>query len=271
MNRISFIRNVAALAFGTALPTRLARSYQKIYLSQCFVAGFQFSGGPERLAYMSNGDLLDLRREPENPEDPRAIALYHNENKIGFVPKRENKTLSRLLDADMTPLVAEITHLNKDAATWENVRIAIYMLKEKHGPLPSDAAYLTQVKEPSYRSVAAGKKSRKRNNDNWHDTLVQQSKTDHIYSLIYGDLYPDFGGPNHDSDFVVVRESRMPSYFRDVYVADVSGHMRGIAPPYGKKDYMVMRTDRLSNYLEAAKGMKEVYNDKGNNFIELIF
>jgi hypothetical protein len=152
MNRGSFIRNIFSLGIGSTIPGRL-HNYKKVYLLECFVAGFQFYTGPAHLERMQPGDLLELRREPDNEVDKRAIAVYHNLHKIGFIPARDNKTLSRLIDADVVPLVAEITRLEPNAARWENVRIAVSLLKEQRGPLPNHALYLTQLKEPKYKTL----------------------------------------------------------------------------------------------------------------------
>ncbi len=266
MNRGSFIRNIFALGVGVQIPGRM-RNYKKVYLLECFVAGFQFYAGPERIDGMKKCDLLELRREPENEADSRAIAVYYNFHKIGFIPSRDNKTLSRLIDADVIPLVAEITHLEPNAARWENVRIAVYLLKEQPGPLPNHALYLTQLKEPKYKTLNKGNKPK-----DWYKILETESKTDHFYTLWYSNgPYPNMPWPTHNNDFIVIRKSRMPSYFRDVYREHVVTDFIDIDPPYGEKDYMAMRTGNLGNYLEAAKRIEEVYDNAGNNYLELHF
>lgn len=266
MNRASFIRNIFALGAGMHLPRKLSH-YKKIYLHECFVAGFQFYSGPERMVQMKKGDLLELRREPDNEADSRAIAIYHNLHKIGFIPARDNKTLSRLIDADVIPLVAEITHIEPNAARWENVRIAISVLKEQRGPLPNHAVYLTQLKEPKYKTLNKGNKPK-----DWYAILEKESKTDHFYDLWYGNgPYPDMPAPTHNNDFVVIRKSRMPAYFREVYEDHVALPHIDIEPKWGPRDYMVMKTGFLGNYLEAAQRIEEVYDKKGNNYLELHF
>ncbi|MBX2907225.1 MAG: HIRAN domain-containing protein [Taibaiella sp.] len=266
MNRGSFIRNIVTLGLGAKIPAGF-RNYKKIYLLECFVAGFQFYSGPERLEQMKEGDLLELRREPDNEADSRAIAVYHNLHKIGFIPARDNKTLSRLIDADVIPLVAEITHLEQTAARWENVRIAVSLLKEQRGPLPNHAVYLMQLNEPNYKTLNKGNKPK-----DWYAILEKESKTDHFYSLWYSNgPYPDMPAPTHNNDFIVIRKSRMPAYFRDQYQNHVAVPHIDIDPPYGAKDYIVMKTGFLGNYLEAARRIEEVYDNKGDNYLELHF
>lgn len=156
MNRKGFISKLLALDGFAAIPKLWVKSYTKIYLLQCFVAGFRYYKGPALLETMKAGDMLQLVREPKNKYDECAIALHFNNEKIGFIPAAENAMPSRLLDAEVVELMAEITHPETDAATWENVRIAVYVLKEITAPMPSKAKYLTQQDTPVYRSLKTG-------------------------------------------------------------------------------------------------------------------
>ncbi len=266
MNRASFIRNIIGLGIGAKIPGKL-RNFKKIYLLECFVAGFRFYSGPDRLHLMQTGDLLELRREPDNEVDECAIAVYHNLHKIGFIPARDNKVLSRLIDADVIALVAEITHIEPKAAEWENVRIAVSLLKEQHGPLPNHALYLTELKPPTYRTL-----NRKKKTKDWYEILEQESQNDHFYSLWYSNgPYPDAPSPTHDKDFVIVRKSELPASFADTYMQDVAEELVNITNEDGICDYVVLRSDSLNKYLKAAQKIYEVFDDNGDNFLELVF
>ncbi|MBK8845582.1 MAG: HIRAN domain-containing protein [Bacteroidetes bacterium] len=77
------------------------------------------------------GGMLELVREPGNKHDEFAVALHFNSKKIGFVPAESNEMLARLIDIGTPQMMVEITHLKTEAAYWEQVAIAIYVLKEK--------------------------------------------------------------------------------------------------------------------------------------------
>lgn len=62
------------------------------------VAGFQYYGGPALVRRLKPGALFNLVREPENPYDPYAVEIYVGEVKLGYVPRSDNRHLSRLLD-----------------------------------------------------------------------------------------------------------------------------------------------------------------------------
>lgn len=124
MNRSGFLKQlIASIAIGR-LPVSVTKDFRKIYLLQCFVAGFRYYEGMQMLDTMKEGDLLELVREPNNEYDDCAIALHLQGRKIGFVPSSVNEMLSYLLDADALSLFAVITHLEKNTQPWENVAIA---------------------------------------------------------------------------------------------------------------------------------------------------
>jgi HIRAN domain len=153
MHRSVFLKKlIASLAIGR-LPVTVTKQFRKIYLLQCFVAGFRFYEGMQLLGQMKAGDLLELRREPANEHDECAIALYWQNNKIGYVPGDTNEMLSHLLDANALSLFAVITHLEKGAKPWEHVAIAVYFVQEADDALPAHASYLTRIEAPHYRTL----------------------------------------------------------------------------------------------------------------------
>ncbi|HOZ97471.1 MAG TPA: HIRAN domain-containing protein [Niabella sp.] len=153
MRRSQFIRGIIGVLGVSALPSKMVKQYQRIYLLQSFVRGFRFYEGPKLLDQMQEGDLLQLKREPDNKFDDHAIALFFNNRKIGFLPQEDNEILSKLMDAEVVDLQAGITHLEKAAQAWENVHVAVFVLKELKDPLPETAKYLTVLETPHYHSL----------------------------------------------------------------------------------------------------------------------
>jgi len=153
MHRSVFLqRLIASLAIGR-LPVEITKQFRKIYLLQCFAAGFRHYEGMQLLEQMKAGDLLELVREPDNKYDDCAIALHWQGKKIGFIPADTNEMLSYLLDAEALSLFAVITHLEKNAQPWENVAVAIYFVQEVNKDLPAHAGYLTLIEAPHYRTL----------------------------------------------------------------------------------------------------------------------
>jgi hypothetical protein len=138
MKRLEFIHRLLAFVGFSLLPGKSmqAKQYRKFYLLQCFVRGFQYYEGPSWISQMKEGDLLELVREPDNAYDQAAM-------------------LSKLLDIGVPALIAEITFLEPRAAAWENVAVAIYVLKEIPvlEQVSSSTACLTRLETPQYRSL----------------------------------------------------------------------------------------------------------------------
>ena len=153
MNRLQFLKRFVGIAGFGFMPLSEIFTKRKIYLLQCFVAGFRFNNGMELLELMEVNDVIELKREPNNEHDTSAIALYWQQEKIGYVPADNNLILAKLLDAEALPLFAIITHLNKKVKPWENVSIAIYFLQEEKKELHPHALYLQNLYRPHYTSL----------------------------------------------------------------------------------------------------------------------
>ncbi len=72
------------------------------------------------------GDILPLRREPQNHYDARAIQVLNGkEERIGYVPRVDNTVLSRLMDAGKL-LYAKVKSVD-GGYNWLRIDIDIYM------------------------------------------------------------------------------------------------------------------------------------------------
>jgi len=158
MKRADFLQRLIGVAIFGKLPISTLITKRKVYLLQCFVAGFRHYKGMELLEEMEVNDLLELSREPDNVYDDFAIALYWQQEKIGFIPAEFNETIARLLDAEALPLLASITHLKKDVKPWENVVVAVYFLQEEK-VLPPHADYLQKLEDPVYKTETSQNKN----------------------------------------------------------------------------------------------------------------
>lgn len=153
MNRSDFLQRLIAIAGYGNFKLQALVPKRKIYLQQFFVAGFRHYNGMDLLPYMEVNDLLELRREPDNEHDDCAIALYWQQEKIGYIPAEQNEMLAKLMDAQALPLLGRITHLNREVKPWENVVAAVYFLQDESVEIPPYAGYLKQVAQPIYTTT----------------------------------------------------------------------------------------------------------------------
>lgn len=154
LKRLILISGFGSFKLQTLIPKR------KIYLQQFFVAGFRHYKGMDLLPYIQENDLLELRREPENNHDECAIALYWQQEKIGYIPAEINEMTSKLLDAKALPLLGMVTHLNREVKPWENVVAAIYFLQDDTIKIAPHANYLQQLQTPIYTTTKKTKRNK---------------------------------------------------------------------------------------------------------------
>lgn len=98
-----------------------------ILLIETHIAGTTYIEGIEELeVYLHIDDRLDLLREVDNKYDKHAIIIKTIDGvKLGYVPRKDNIILSRLMDAGKL-LYAKIVS-KKHIDSWVNIYIEIYM------------------------------------------------------------------------------------------------------------------------------------------------
>lgn len=99
---------------------------ERILLQASPLAGFQYYHGKQLWDEMRVNDALELVREPDNVHDPRAVRVEWHGIKLGYVPRRDNEAVARLLDRG-SRLEARITRLVKTRNPWQRVLFEVYV------------------------------------------------------------------------------------------------------------------------------------------------
>lgn len=128
MDRRRFFKSLFGIT--TLLPvTLVARPHLSpnppLTLLTSSLAGFQYYSGQYLWPKISRGDGLWLLREPDNPHDKRAVALFWDGYKIGYVPRRDNTVIAQLMDQSL-PLECRITEKNESPDPWKRIRFSVY-------------------------------------------------------------------------------------------------------------------------------------------------
>lgn len=289
MNRTTFIKNLIGLFGVGALPKALVKQYQKVYLLQCFVRGFRFHQGPKLLEQMTVGQLLELQREPQNEHDACAIALYCGPHMIGYIPREENEILSRLMDAQLVELLAEITHIEPKAQAWEHVAIAVYVLKEiTNEPLPETASYLTTIESPNYRTLRSSNDRLTRVSyaqpalhyerkeiltaDDFYTALEEHSKDGSVYGLIHeGINTPQKMELAVQESRIIINRNRLPQDLQlDDVVKALDDEIVNIDGHFAENGYVVANIDRLAELSARIQRFTEVTDNEGRLFFDAI-
>jgi hypothetical protein len=124
----AFLKSLLALAFLVAFPaaSEPSRAKATILVQASPVAGFQYHEGKEVWDSLKAGDALELVREPDNPYDGNAVRVEWQGRTLGYVPRRENGAVARMLDRG-TRLQAKIVRLKKARRPWERVLFEVYL------------------------------------------------------------------------------------------------------------------------------------------------
>lgn len=126
LGRRSFLHGLLALSF-LAIPARAAASGPAHYdLNHFPVAGFQYYAGPARIHLFRPGDSLALIAEPENRFDAYAVRIEHQGVKLGYVPRTDNRHLSRLL-RQWAKLTCRVTDVRPEGPTWRMLQVTARM------------------------------------------------------------------------------------------------------------------------------------------------
>lgn len=69
-----------------------------------------------------NNDILSIEREKDNPHDPCAILVKHNDEPIGYLPKEDAKYISTEIDVNKTKYIAKVNQV-VERRDFKEVRI----------------------------------------------------------------------------------------------------------------------------------------------------
>lgn len=128
IGRREFFKAMGVATLIPFAPLKQESERRRIDLLEVHIAGFQYHEGmrPEVFSMLGKGDELVLRREPDNPYDPSAIAMVtRTGSKLGYLPRRTNGIPAAILDQGVTTR-AEIVAIDALAPTWERVRVRVW-------------------------------------------------------------------------------------------------------------------------------------------------
>lgn len=268
----------------SALPKSIVKQYHRIYLLQSFVRGFRFYDGSKMINNMKEGDMLQLVREPQNPQDTKAIALHFNQQKIGYIPKEDNEILSRLLDADLIRLQAEITHLQVEAKAWENVSISVYVLKESHEPLPENAKYLSILETPYYRTLKISKEKVAMlyydevigedevfDSDIFYENLASNSTNSDIHIYVKSILEKEETTQNIIGEGrIIINKNKLPPDLQNTSISQVlTKEEISLHDFFDENGYLVANINKISTIPDRIKEVVTIIDKYGRTFYEI--
>jgi hypothetical protein len=106
-------RLLLAAVLAASVTARPAFSAEAVLVVQRSpLAGFRHYEGRDAWPALKVGDRLELMREPDNPHDANAVRVSWRGRMLGYVPRRDNAAVARLMDRGAT-LEARIAALTE--------------------------------------------------------------------------------------------------------------------------------------------------------------
>ncbi len=278
LTRAQFLKNLIGFYGLSAFAVDLAVEYQKVYLLHFFVRGFQYYDGPKNIDRINRDGLVDLVREPDNPYDENAIAIYFEGHKIGYVPREDNFVLSNIIDAGLLDLQAEITFVEPDAATWEQISVAIYALKEKNGDLPP---HLTKIEKPEYYTIKKGKDTYQRiydysteevmDADDFFSVLLENSEDDGVYDLMHTIFENETEMTNAiEQGRLVVHKNKISREELEELAGKINDQILEIENVFGEEGYIVANVNKIARIPSKIENIVKITDEQGRAFFEII-
>jgi len=127
MQRRTFFQSLFGGMGAAMIGSQIHARDRTILLQESPVVGFQYYRGNAIWPLLRVGEKLSLVRESLNDHDRDAVAVYFRNDKLGFVPQRENRTIAQMLDHGES-LEATISKVLDESDPWERIRISIFLV-----------------------------------------------------------------------------------------------------------------------------------------------
>ena len=124
MQRRTFFRRLFGSLGAVVASQSVGAADRSVLIQESPIAGFQFHRGDAIWPSLIVGQELVLVRESSNSHDPDAVAIYFQEEQLGYVPRGDNRAIAQMLYRG-EKLEARIRQCVDQGDPWEPGRITI--------------------------------------------------------------------------------------------------------------------------------------------------
>ncbi len=100
-------------------------SFYFIFFDEFYVAGYRYYDGLLIEDSLLPGKEVRFQRKPDCLEDTGAVEIYTGRKKLGYIPRKDNAYISKLLDQGVT-VKGEICKRNFDDRIRKRIKITAY-------------------------------------------------------------------------------------------------------------------------------------------------
>ena len=120
-------RFLLRLSLGLAISLTALAGEVRVLVQSSPLAGFRYYAGETLWHDMREGDRLALVREADNPHDANAVRVEWRGQKLGYLPRAENRAVAAAIDNGET-VDARIAKLRQHRNPWQRVLIEVYVV-----------------------------------------------------------------------------------------------------------------------------------------------
>lgn len=104
---------------------------KRLHYKSMFIAGFKYYEGAFVFKDLSVGTRLQMIADPKNQYDDNAVELHFKNTKLGFIPRSQNYSISKLLIAGHDVFEAVVQQVSPDENPDKQIRVGIYISVEE--------------------------------------------------------------------------------------------------------------------------------------------
>ncbi len=124
---------------------------KKVYYDSFFIAGFSYYEGTLNFKKLEVGDKVDIVIDDENTYDKHALIIKYKDAKLGYIPKRKNKAISKIIRSGYNIFEAYIQQKDSNAHSEEQIKIIIYIKSKTGKEFNKKEEDITTVIAPVYK------------------------------------------------------------------------------------------------------------------------
>jgi len=100
------------------------------YFLHCYIAGLQYYEALEVWKKLEIGHTLELIPEPDNRYDEHAVIVAFEGKKLGYLPRSQNRAVSKILQAGHDAYKARIQSLYSQNPMYERIEICLFVKRK---------------------------------------------------------------------------------------------------------------------------------------------
>lgn len=99
------------------------------HLAHFDIAGFTYYEGVLAFNELQIGVQLQLKLDEDNKYDARAVAIYYNQYKLGFIPRNENRVFYKFLKVGICDCFeVRIQRIDKKETPEHQIGVVIHLI-----------------------------------------------------------------------------------------------------------------------------------------------